>query len=94
MWDNWDNSVETNKLFVGNISWGINWQKLKEIFSEFGEVAYAKIVMDRETQKSRWFGFVEFTNLEDAVAAKEAMNWKEVDGRELNVDFAQDRRED
>ena len=90
----WDDSVQTNKLFVGNISWGINWQKLKEIFSEFGEVAYAKIVTDRETQKSRWFGFVEFVNTEDAVSAKEAMNWKEVDGRELNVDFAQDRRED
>jgi RNA recognition motif-containing protein len=41
--------METNKLFVGNIAWGLSWQDLKEVFSEYGEVTYAKIIQDRET---------------------------------------------
>ena len=86
--------METNKLFVWNISWNIDWKKLKEVFSEFGEVTFARIVSDRESGRSRGFGFVEFANVEDAVKAKEAMDGKELDGRELKVDFAQEKKED
>ena len=86
--------METNKLFVGNISWGLDWQELKDIFGEFGEVTYSKVIKDRETNRSKGFGFVEFASVEDAVAAKDAMDGKEVDGRDLKVDFAQDKRED
>lgn len=86
--------METNKLFVWNISWNIDWKQLKETFSEFGEVAFARVVTDRESGRSRGFGFVEFTNIEDATKAKEAMNWKELDGRELKIDFAQEKKED
>ncbi len=81
-------------MFVGNISWGLSWQDLKEIFWEFGEVTYAKIIQDRETWKSKGFWFIEFASVEDAQKAQEAMNGKEVEGRELKVDFAQDKRED
>jgi len=80
-------------LFVGGISWGLEWQELKDIFKEYWEVTYAKVVKDRETQKSRGFGFVEFANVEDAVKAKEAMDWAEVDGRTIKVDFAEDKKE-
>lgn len=86
--------METNKLFVWGISWNLDWQDLKEVFAEFGEVTYVKVVKDRETQKSRGFGFVEFATVEDAVSAKEAMDGKELDGRNIKVDFAQDKKED
>ena len=85
--------METNKLFVGNLSWGLDWRELKDIFKEFGEVAFVRIVTDRETGRSKWFGFIEFTSVEDATAAKEAMDGKEIDGRELRIDFAQEREQ-
>lgn len=86
--------METNKLFVGGLSWGLDWQEVKDIFKEYGEVSFAKVIKDRETGKSKGFGFVEFINLEDAVKAKEAMDGAEVDGRTIKVDFAQEKRED
>jgi RNA recognition motif-containing protein len=66
--------METSKLFVGGISWNLDWQDLKDAFKEFGEVSFAKIIKDRETGKSKGFGFVEFSSVEEAVAAKEAMD--------------------
>lgn len=86
--------MENNKLFVGNVSWNLGWQELKDVFSEYGEVAFARIVTDRETRKSRGFGFVEFVNAEDAAKAKEALDGAEVDGREIRVDFATEKKED
>ena len=85
--------METKKLFVGGISWGLSWQDLKDAFKEHGEVVHAKIIMDRETGKSRGFGFVEFESIEDASAAKEAMDGAELDGREIKVDFAEERQD-
>ncbi len=85
--------METNKLFVGNLSWNLNWQDLKDVFKEHGEVAFVRVVTDRETGRSKGFGFVEFTSVEDAVKAKEAMDGQEVDGRELRIDFAQEREQ-
>ena len=81
--------METNKLFVGGISWNLDSEDLKEAFAEFGEVLSANIIKDRETQKSRGFGFVEFGTVEEAAAAKEAMDGKELDCRSIKVDFAQ-----
>jgi len=81
--------METNKLFVGGISWNLDSEDLKEAFAEFGEVLSANIIKDRETQKSRGFGFVEYGTVEEATAAKEAMDGKELDGRSIKVDFAQ-----
>jgi RNA recognition motif-containing protein len=85
--------METNKLFVGGISWNLSWQDLKDAFKEYGEVVHAKIIMDRETGKSRGFGFVEFETVDEAVAAKEAMDGAELDGRSIKVDFAQDKED-
>ena len=85
--------METNKVFVGGISWNIDSNQLREVFSEVAEVKYAKIVTDRETGKSRGFGFVEFNSVEDAVKAKEAMDGVELDGRAIKVDYAQEKRD-
>lgn len=83
--------METNKLYVGNLSWNIDWKQLKDIFGEYGEVAFTRVVTDRETRKSRGFGFVEFVNVADAVKAKEALDSAEVDGRVIKVDFATEK---
>ena len=85
--------METKKLFVGGLSWGINWQELKDIFGEFGEVVFARVITDRETGKSRGFGFVEFANIEDAKKAKEELDGAEIDGRAVKVDFAEEREQ-
>ena len=85
--------METNKLFVGWISWNLSWQDLKDAFNEHAEVLHAKIIMDRETNKSRGFGFVEFASVEDATKAKEAMDGVELDGRSIKVDYAQEKAE-
>jgi len=80
--------METKKLFVGNIAWGITWQELKDVFSEYGVVEFARIITDRETGKSKGFGFVEFASAEEAKAAKEALDGKEINGRPIKIDFA------
>jgi len=85
--------METNKLFVGNLSWNLDWKALKDIFKEFWEVAYVRVVTDKETWRSRGFGFVEFQNVEDAVRARDSLNGKDIDGRQLKIDFAQEKRE-
>jgi len=85
--------METSKLFVGGLSWDLSWQDLKDAFAEHGEVVFARVITDRETNKSRGFGFVEFANIEDAVKAKEAMDGVELDGRSIKVDFAQEKQE-
>ncbi len=86
--------METNKLFVWGLSWGLAWQDLKDAFSKHWEVVFARVVTDRETWRSRGFWFVEFSSVEDAVKAKEAMDWTELDWRSIKVDFAQDKREE
>lgn len=85
--------METKKLFIGGISWNLEWQELKDIFKEYGEVVYVKIIKDRETGKSKGFGFIEFSTIEDAIKAKQAMDGAEVDWRVINVDYAQERQE-
>lgn len=77
-----------NKLFVGNLPWSVDDAKLLELFSAFGEVTSARVVTDRETGRSRGFGFVEFTNEEDAAKAVDALHESEVDGRAINVSVA------
>jgi len=85
--------METKKLFIGGISWNLEWQELKDVFKEYWEVVYVKIIKDRDTGKSKGFGFIEFATVEDAVKAKDAMDGAEVDGRVINVDYAQERQE-
>jgi len=86
-------NIETNKLFVGNLHWHVRWQQLKEFFAQWGEVEYASVSLDRETRKSRWFGFVTFVNAEDAAKAKEEANEQELEWRPIYIDFAKARDE-
>lgn len=79
-------------IFVSNINYATQEQSLQDLFSEFGEVSSAKIITDRETGRSRGFGFVEM-NDEDGKNAIESLNGKELDGKELNVSEAKPRED-
>lgn len=72
-------------IYVGNLSWNLKDQDLANLFTPYGEVASAKIVMDKFTQRSKGFGFVEMSNDEQAQAAIAQLNGSEVDGRNLVV---------
>jgi RNA recognition motif-containing protein len=72
-------------IYVGNLSWNLKDQDVANLFSPFGEVTSAKIVMDKFTQRSKGFGFVEMPNDEQAQAAIDQLNGSEVDGRNLVV---------
>jgi cold-inducible RNA-binding protein len=82
-----------SKLYIGNLNFDTTDQVLEQAFSEHGEIASATVVRDRHTDRSRGFGFVEFTQAADAQKAKEAMNGKELDGRALKVDEARAPKE-
>lgn len=82
------------KLFVGSLAWGTSDQNLRDAFEPFGEVTDAKVITDRDTGRSRGFGFVTFSSEEDADAAIEAMHGAELDGRNIAVNEAQDKRRD
>jgi len=79
------------KLFVGSLGWNTKDEVLREAFARFGEVTEAKVITDRETGRSRGFGFVTFANPEDADAAVAEMNGAELEGRTIKVDVAQDK---
>jgi RNA recognition motif-containing protein len=81
------------KLYVGNLSFDTTDQELEQAFSEYGEIASAVIIQDRQTNRSKGFGFVEFNQEADAQKAKEAMNGKELGGRTLKVDEAREPRD-
>lgn len=77
-----------NKLFVGSISWGSTEDGLREAFSQAGSVVSVKIITDRETGRSKGFCFVEMETPEDAQAAIQMWNEKELDGRTIYVSEA------
>ena len=81
------------KLYVGNISFNTSNQDLNDIFGEFGAVESANVVEDRETGRSRGFGFVEMSSKSEGEAAISALNGTEVDGRELKVNEAKPRED-
>jgi len=76
------------KLYVGNLSFNTTEQDLKELFSQHGTVSEAALVMDRETQRPRGFGFVTMSSNEDGQKAISALNGQSVDGRDLTVNEA------
>ena len=82
-----------SKLYVGNLSFDTTDQELEAAFSEHGEVASAIVVKDRDTDRSRGFGFVEFAQEADAQTAKEAMDGTDLGGRALKVNEAKPQRE-
>ncbi|XP_051551310.1 cold-inducible RNA-binding protein B-like isoform X1 [Myxocyprinus asiaticus] len=79
---------DEGKLFIGGLSYDTNEQSLEEAFSKYGTIAKVDVIRDRETDRSRGFGFVTFENPEDAKDAMAAMNGKSVDGRMIRVDEA------
>jgi cold-inducible RNA-binding protein len=80
------------KIYVGNLSYSTSSEDLRTLFEEFGTVETADVVMDRNTNRSRGFGFVEMSSSEEAQAAISAVNGKDVDGRPLNVSEARPKR--
>ena len=79
------------KLFVGGLSWDTNDDGLRQAFAGCGEITEAKVITDRDTGKSRGFGFVSFVNDEDAKAAIAKMDGQTLDGRNIKVNEAQDK---
>ena len=77
-----------NKLYVGNLSYSINDTSLSNAFAECGTVVSAKVITDRDTGRSKGFGFVEMTTAEEAEAAINRFNGSELDGRSLRVNLA------
>ena len=69
--------MDKNKLFVGSLPWSLNNDSLRELFAQYGEITEAVVIMDRNTGRSRGFGFVTFAKEEDAQKALE-MSGKEV----------------
>ena len=81
------------RLYVGNLSYSTMDQQLKDAFGAQGQVVSASVVIDRETGRSRGFGFVEYATESEATAAADAMNGQMLDGRPLRVNPAHERRE-
>ncbi len=81
------------KLYVGNLAFSMSEDELSELFSAYGTPDSVKIVMDRDTGRSKGFGFVEFSNDEAARNAMSALNGKEIQGRNLTVNEARPRPE-
>lgn len=81
------------KIYVGNLSYSTTEDSLRSAFAEFGAVEEVAVITDRDTGRPRGFGFVTMTNDEEAKAAIEALNEKELDGRALRVNEARPRRD-
>jgi RNA recognition motif-containing protein len=81
----------STKLFVGSLPWSVSDTTLKETFEKHGSVLSAKVIMDRDTNRSRGFGFVEMENPTDATKAIKALNESEIDGRNIVVNEAKSR---
>ncbi len=79
----------SKKLFVGSLSWGTDDEALRNAFAAHGEVSEAVVISDRDTGRSRGFGFVTFEDDEAADKAIAALNGTELDGRTIRVDVAQ-----
>jgi RNA recognition motif-containing protein len=83
----------STKLYVGNLSFNTSNEDLQELFGQAGTVETVNIVEDRDTGRSRGFGFVEMSSKEEATTAIEQLNGKEIDGRSLTVNEARPREE-
>ena len=84
----------SKKLFVGSLSWNTTSDELRNAFATCGEVVDAKVVTDRDTGRSRGFGFVTYQSEQGATHAIETMNGSTLDGRSIRVDRANDRGTD
>ncbi|KAJ6827848.1 putative glycine-rich RNA-binding protein [Iris pallida] len=83
--------MSSSKVFIGGLSYGTDELLLREAFTKYGEVVEARVIMDRETGRSKGFGFVTFTSEEHASSAITAMDGKDLHGRMVRVNYATDR---
>ncbi|GKV28653.1 hypothetical protein SLEP1_g37675 [Rubroshorea leprosula] len=83
-------STSSTKLFIGGLSYGTDDQSLRDAFSNFGDVIDARVISDRDTGRSRGFGFVSFANA-DAASSALSMDGQELNGRNIRVSFANER---
>jgi RNA recognition motif-containing protein len=81
------------KLYVGNLTYGVSSSDLQTMFEPYGTVQSAQVIMDRDTGRSKGFGFVEMGSDQEAQAAIAALSGKEVDGRQLTVNEAKPRED-
>lgn len=81
----------SKKLFVGGLSWDTDDASLQSAFERFGAVTEAKVITDRDTGRSRGFGFVTFVEAGDAEAAMSSLDGSELDGRRIRVNEAEDK---
>jgi cold-inducible RNA-binding protein len=81
----------SKKLFVGGLAWATDDASLADVFGRFGELVEAKVITDRDTGRSRGFGFVTYADDDSAQKALEAMNGQQLDGRTLRVDMASEQ---
>lgn len=81
------------KIYVGNLPYKIRDAELEKLFAPYGEVVSANVIMERETGRSKGFGFVEMPSGEEAAKAVAELNGKEVEGRELKVNEAKPRED-
>ncbi|MCU7944608.1 MAG: RNA-binding protein [Candidatus Thiodiazotropha sp. (ex Cardiolucina cf. quadrata)] len=80
-------------IYVGNLPWSVKDDELRQLFTEFGDVSSANVIMDKFSGRSRGFGFVEMPDASAAENAIKALNEKEVGGRNLRVNEAKPREE-
>lgn len=85
------NRLVNNKLFVGNLDYGVTSDQLSELFSQVGEVVDATIITNRHTGRSKGFGFVEMKDEKDSKKAIETLNGKDFQGRKMIVNEARPR---
>ncbi len=83
----------SNKLYIGNLSFNTTEDELKDYFGQAGQVASCSIIMDKFTQRSRGFAFVEMSTPEEAQKAIEEFDGKDLDGRSLRVNIAKPRED-
>lgn len=81
------------KLYVGNLAFNTTEQDLQEQFSQYGQIRSTSIITDRDTGRSRGFAFIELDSKESALAAIQALNGRELDGRALTVNEAKPRED-
>jgi RNA recognition motif-containing protein len=82
----------STKIFVGGLPWSISDKELKSLFEEYGKVEAIKIVLNRETGKSKGYGFVDMEHHSDAETAITELNKKDIKGRTIDVSLAKSRR--
>ena len=80
-------------LFVGSLPWSVNDEQLAQIFAEAGTVDSARVITERDTGRSKGFGFVEMATEEEAKKAIDTLNGKEIEGRAITVNEARPREE-